>query len=160
MKRETNFVESIQYKKKFAIHGSLVHLQPSQKPKLRWFVYLLEDEACKLQFVGSTTVVCSRGAATKSCNKANSNSTGMYKYFMDGCPNNTGTDKPHLRLTLLDYLDTTEQKLNSAGHQSRPQCQCAECAKLLKTENKWIMRLETLFGNSGLNVRVEIKSKI
>ena len=115
MKRETTFVESLQYKMKFAIHGHLVHLQPSQKPKLRWFVYLLEDMACGLQYVGSTTDVCSRWAATKSaCNKENSNSTGMYKHFMEGCPNDGGTDKDNLRITLVDYLDTTQQKLLDA----------------------------------------------
>ena len=161
MNRETTFAESIQYKKKFAIHGSLVHLQPSQKPKLRWFVYLLEDMACMLQYVGSTTDVCSRWAATKSaCNSGNSNSTGMYKHFLDGCPNDTGTEKHHMRLTLLDFLDTTVEKLHTAGHQGGPQCQCMECGKLLRSENKWIMRLGTFFGNSGLNSRDEIKSKV
>ena len=161
MNRETTFAESIQYKRRFAIHGHLVHMQPAAKPKLRWFVYLLEDTACRLQYVGSTTDMCSRWAATKSaCNKANSNSTGMYKHFMEGCPNDTGTGKAHLRITLLDFLDTTVQKLSDSGHQSGPQCQCGECNKLLKTENKWILRLGTFFGNSGLNTRDEIKSKV
>ena len=161
LKRETSFEESVHYGKKFAVHGHLVHLQPTQRPKLRWFVYLLEDLGCKLQYVGSTTDVCSRWAATKSaCNKANSNSTGMYKHFMDGCPSDAGSDKLQLRLTLLDYLDTTEQKLTDAGHKSGPQCQCQECDKLLRTENKWILRLGTFFGDSGLNSRDEIKSKV
>ena len=84
----------------------------------------------------------------------------MYKHFMERCPNNTGTGKEHLRIPLLNFLDTTEQKLINSGHQSEPQCQCGECAKLLKTENKWILRLGTLFGNSGLNTRDEIKSKV
>ena len=40
------------------------------------------------------------------------------------------------------------------------QCQCAECGKLLKRENRWIMRVGTFFGNSGLTLRDEIKSKV
>ena len=47
MKRETSFVESFYFGKKFAIHGKLVHLKPSVKPKLRWFVYLVEDIGCR-----------------------------------------------------------------------------------------------------------------
>ena len=161
MKRETPFAESLQYKRRFAIHGHLVHMQPAVKPKLRWFVYLLEDTACRLQYVGSTTDMCSRWAATKSaCNKANSNSTGMYKHFMEGCPNDKGTKKEHSRIILLDFLDTTEQKLMDSEHQSGPQCQSGEWPKLLKTENKWILRLGTFFGNSGLNTRDEVKSKV
>ena len=79
---------------------------------------------------------------------------------MEGCPHDTGTDKENLRITLLDFFDTTEQKLRDAGHQSGPKCQCQECGNLLKTENKWILRLGTFFGNSGLNTRDEIKSKV
>ena len=139
LQRETTFVNSMYNGKKFAIHGHLVHLPASMKPKLRWFVYLLEDLACMLQYVGSTTDVCSRWSSTKSaCNKENSNGTGLYKHFMDGCPNDTGTEKGHIRLTLLDYLDTTEERLRLAEHQPGPQCKCLECKKLLKTENKWI----------------------
>ena len=84
----------------------------------------------------------------------------MYKYFMDGCPSDAGSDKQQLRLTLLDYLDTTEQKLTDAGHKSGPQCQYQECDKLLSTENKWNLRLGTFFGDSGLNSRDKIKSKV
>jgi hypothetical protein len=65
-----------------------------------------------------------------------------------------------VRITLLDFFDTTEQKLRDAGHHSGPQCQCQECCKLLKTENKWILRLGTFIVNSGLNTKDEIKSKV
>ena len=122
MKRETSFVESFYFGKKFAIHGKLVHLKPSVKPKLRWFVYLMEDIGCMLQYVGSTTDFCARWAAAKSaCNKANSNSTGLYKHFQEGCPSDSGQDKDNIRLTLLDFLDTTVGKLDTAGHISGPQ---------------------------------------
>ena len=79
----------------------------------------------------------------------------MYKHFIEGCPNDTGTGKEHLRITLLDFMDTYERKLSDSGHRSGPQRQCVECAKLLKTENKLILRLGTFLGNSGLNTRDE-----
>ena len=154
-------VQSMYTGRKYAIHGHLFHLPASQKPKLRWFVYLLEDLACMLQYVGSTIDICSRWSSTKSaCNKGNSNSTGMYKHFMDGCQNDTGVEKNHIRLTLLDSMDTTEERLRVAGYQPGPQCICKECKKLLRTENKWIMRLGIFHGTTGLNTRDEVKSDV
>ena len=161
MMRETSQVESIYFRRKFAIHGRLTHLKPSQRPKLKWFIYLLEDLGCNLQYVGSTTDVCGRWAATKSaCNKQNSNSTGLYKHFQDGCPNDTGQGKEHIRLTLLDSMDTTEEKLRGGGHVTGPQCSCAECTKLKRIEDKWILKLGTFHGESGLNTRNEIISAV
>ena len=157
MKRETSQVESLYFKKKFAIHGHLVHLKPSQRPKLRWFIYLLEDLGCSKQYVGSTTDVCGRWAATKSaCNKRNSNSTGLYKHFQEGCPSDTGQQKDHVRLTLLDYLDTTVEQLDRAGHVTGPQCRCTECNRLKRIEDKWICKMGTFHGDSGLNTRDEV----
>ena len=161
LQRETTCVKSMYNQRTFAIHGHLTHLPASQKTKLRWFVYLLEDLSCMLQYVGSTIDVCSRWSSTKSAlNKANSNSTGLYKHFMDGCRNDTGLSKSHIRLTLIDFLDTTEEKLAAAAHQPGPQCKCTECKKLLKTENKWILRLGTFYGLTGLNTRDEVKSDV
>jgi hypothetical protein len=156
MKRETSYVESFYFKKKFAIHGKLVHLKPTIKSKLRWFIYLMEDLNGQLEYVGSTTDVCARWAATKSaCNKGNSNSTGLYKHFQEGCPSDVGLDKEQIQLTLLDFLDTSVDKLDSAGHISGPQCRCTECNKLKRIEDKWILRLGTFYGASGLNSRDE-----
>ena len=156
-----SFVESMFFNKKFAIHGRLVHIKPSVKPKLRWFIYLMEDLGCRLQYVGSTTDICARWAATKSaCNKANSNSTGLYKHFQEGCPSDSGQEKDNIRLTLLDFLDTTVEKLVSAGHISGPQCRCTECNKLKRIEDKWILRLGTFHGGSGLNSRDEVVGKV
>ena len=161
MQRETRQVESFYFLKTFAIHGSLVHLKPSQKPKLKWFIYLIEDLGCRKQYVGSTTDVCGRWAATKSaCNKANSNSTGLYKHFQEGCPSDSGLDKDNLRLTLLDFLDTTVELLDRAGHVAGPQCRCKECNKLKRVEDKWILRLGTFHGDSGLNSRDEIVNAV
>ena len=62
---ETSAVTSFYFNRRFAIHGHNVHLPASQKDKHRWFVYLCEDLACTLQYVGSTTDVCARWASTK-----------------------------------------------------------------------------------------------
>ena len=161
MMRETDHVESIFYKRKFAIHGHLTHLKASQRPKLRWFIYLMEDLGCGKQYVGSTTDVCGRWAAAKSaCNKQNSNSTGLYKHFQEGCPSDTGPAKSHIRITLVDYLDTTEQLLEEAGHSAGPQCRCSQCNRLKRIEDKWIMRMGTFVGQSGLNSRDEIVTNV
>ena len=62
---ETSFVTSYYFGRRFAIHGRNIHLPASQKKKLRWFVYLVHDTACQLQYVGSTTDACSRWSSTK-----------------------------------------------------------------------------------------------
>ena len=77
---------------------------------------------------------------------------------MDGCPKDMGREKLQLRITLLDFFDTSGEKLEQSGHKPGPQCKCGECLKLLKTENKWILRLGTFHGRSGLNTRDEVKS--
>ena len=82
--------------------------------------------------------------------------TGMYRHFMNGCLQDGGQEKDQLRLTLIDFLDTSKEKLLHCGHQPGPKCRCTECLKLLKTENTWILRLGTFFGNSGLNTRDEV----
>ena len=84
------------------------------------------------------------------------NSTGLYKHFLEGCPSDVGQEKEQIRITLLDFLDTSVQKLDSAGHISGPQCRCTECNKLKRIEDKWILRLGTFHGESGLNARDEI----
>ena len=106
--------------------------------------------------MGSTTNVCSRWAATMSaCNKANFNSTGLYKHFQEGCHSDTGQVKDHIRLTLVDFLDTTVEKLRHAGHEVGPLCRCTECGQL-----KMILRLGIFYGESGLNSKDEIVSNV
>ena len=70
--------------------------------------------------------------------------------------NDDGQAKENIRLTLLDILDTTVSKLDSAGHIIGPQCRCTECNQLKRTEDKWILRLGTFHGASGPNCRDEI----
>ena len=157
--RETSTVYSHYFKRKFAIHGHNVHLPASQKNKLRWFVYLCEDLACSLQYVGSTTDVCSRWASTKkACLDQNNSNTGLYKHFLSGCPAGTG-DLSHLRWTLIDFVDTSAEQLERAGHQGGAKCRCKECQRLKMQEDKWICRLGTFYGSNGLNSRDEIKAR-
>ena len=107
----------------------------SHKNKLRWFVYLCEDVACSLQYVGSTTDVCARWAGTKkACRDQNSNNTGLYKHFQSGCPAGTG-DLVHLRWKLVDFVDTTTDKLERTGHQGGVKCRYSECLRLATTDN-------------------------
>ena len=158
---ETSCVYSYYFNKRFAIHGHNVHLQASQKNKHRWFVYLCEDTACGLLYVGSTTDVCGRWAKTKkACLDRNDASTGMYKHFMNGCPrHNESGDLSHLKWTLIDFVDTSTERLSKAGHQGGAKCRCSECERLKRQEDKWICRLGTFYGVNGLNTRDEIKSK-
>ena len=80
--------------------------------------------------------------------------TGLYKHFLDGCPNDTGQDI--IRITLVDFFDTSENKLRQAGHEPGPQCRCVECNGLKRVEDKWILRMGTFHGASGLNRRDEL----
>ena len=98
---ETSYVTSFHFKRRFAIHGRNIHLPASQKKKLQWFVYLVTDTACLLQYVGSTCDVCSRWSGTKTaCLGGNKTNTGLYKHFCDGCPTHQNTgDVRHLTWT-------------------------------------------------------------
>ena len=82
---ETSTIYSPYFKQKFAIHGHNVHLPAAQRNKLKWFVYCVEDLACNLVYVGSTTDICKRWASTKkACLDCDSVRTGLYKHFRDG----------------------------------------------------------------------------
>ena len=86
--------------------------------------------------------------------------TGLSKHFTQkgGCPNNVGKSKDTLNYTLIDYYDTTSESLEKSNH-VKGACRCAECLKLKDIEDKWILKLGTFFGESGLNSRDEIQSK-
>ena len=158
---ETSTIYSPYFTRKFAIHGRNIHLPATQKNKHTWFFYCCEDTACSLIYVGSTSDVCKRWANTKkACLDKNSNNTGLYKHFKDGCPANNGArDLSHLRWTLVDHMETSEEKLIRAGHQGGAQCRCVECSRLKELEDKWICRLGSFHGVNGLNSRDEIKSR-
>ena len=78
---------------------------------------------------------------------------------MEGCPNDTGPDKATLDFTLVDYFDTTSEILKKVNHVPGPKCRCLECQKLKDLEDKWILKMGTFYGKSGLNNRNEVKSK-
>jgi hypothetical protein len=152
---ETSTITSPYFGRKFAIHGRNIHLSASQKKKLRWFVYVVEDVACGLIYVGSTVDPCSRLAQTK---KACLDRNSVNKHFRDGCPAQTG-DLSHLSWTLVDHIDTTEDKLTNVGHVGGAKCRCGECVRQKTVEDKWKCRLGSFHGASGLNSRDEIKAR-
>ena len=157
---ETDNVFSHWKHRNFAIHGRNVHQKASDKKSLTWSVYLLECLPCLAQYIGSTNNIPNRWGNHKSnANLCNSTSSGMAKHYSDGCPHdNKDTDKPQLRITIVDYLDTTPALLQAAGHVPGVKCRCSECGKLKNIEDKWILRLGT-FNGRGLNNRDEVKSK-
>ena len=57
-------------------------------------------------------------------------------------------------------MDTTEEKLMQAGHEGGPKCRCTKCGKLKRTEDMWILRLGTFYGETRLNSRDEIVSNV
>ena len=109
--------------------------------------------------VGSTTNPTARWSTHKStCNLRKSNSTGLSKHFKAGCPNDMGLQKSTLDFTLVDFYDTSQEKLLLANHESGAKCRCVECGHLKAIEDRWIINLGTFYEH-GLNSRDEIKNK-
>ena len=106
--------------------------------------------------IGYTTNILTRFANHKStANSKNSNSTGLATHFKVGCPNDDGDKKKMiLNVTLLDCYDTTREKLRISGHKSK-YCKCSECDIAKRLESKWILRLGSMFGSTGLNTKEE-----
>ena len=75
-----------------------------------------------------------------------------------GCPNDEGREKITLEVTLVDYLDTTDEELDAAGHIGGPKCVCAVCDALKQLEDKFILRTGSFYTH-GLNSRNEIARK-
>ena len=139
------------------IHGHLSHDWIPQGFH-RWFVYSIEDIPCQKRIVGSTNSPCERWRNHKSqCNSKKCKSTGLSKHFMEGCPNDLGRSKTTLDFTLLDYYDTTDEKLRMAKHVPGPSCRCTECGKLKNIEDFWMLKLGTFY--DGFNSRDEVKAK-
>ena len=86
--------------------------------------------------------------------------TGLYKHFMEGCPEHMDKGNVrHLTWTILDFIDTSEARLEVAGHVGGVGCRCGECQRLKDQEDKWICRLGTFHPPHGLNTRDEIKAR-
>ena len=159
MRDGVEYVFSTHFRTKHAVRGHLVH-QPRDKPfKDRWFVYLIQDEHCNKQYVGSTTDMYARWSSHKSgCNNG-STKTGLAAHFTHGCPGDTGREKDNLTVTLVDYLDVTMEEVTDAGHGGIG-CMCELCDQLKDIEDDWIMKLGTFYYPGGLNKRDEIKRKV
>ena len=79
---------------------------------------------------------------------------------MDGCPTHLQTGNvEHLTWTLIDFIETSEERLMEVGHIGGVSCRCSECQRLKNQEDKWICRLGTFFAPNGLNTRDEIKTR-
>ena len=165
---EKRDVLSSHFKRKHSIAGRNIHLPASQKLKLRWFVYLEECvHSDKIyQYVGSTNSMTQRWSNTKSViNSLHSNpnilpGTGLEKYFKTGCSEYKGPSLDHVKISLLEHFDTSEEKLWDSIHQAGPGCRCSECNGLKRMEDKWILRMGTYHGETGLNDRDEITRNI
>jgi hypothetical protein len=109
-----------------------------------------KDSTCNLVYIGSTTDICKRWANTrKACLDGDSVGTGLYTHFKNGCPaGNEGGKLSQLRWTILDYLDTTQEKWTRVGHLAGPSCRCSECERLKCVEDKLICRMGSFYGNS------------
>ena len=82
-----------------------------------------------------------------------------HRSFITLYPHDPGKQKENLKMTLIDYWDTTAQKLVEGGHEKGAQCRCRECNSLKNIEDRWILQLGTFYGQSGLNERDKIQSK-
>ena len=158
---ETSTITSHYFKQRFAIHGRNIHPPASTKKPMQWFVYVIQDLACELTYVGSSSNICSRWSSTKSAIRRQETNTGLYKHFHDGCPAyQQHGDFNHLKITLVDHIDTTEEVLARVGHTGGVKCRCSECQRLKDQEDKWICRLGSFNPPAGLNTRDEIKSRV
>ena len=159
MKDGEEFVVSKHFNTRHAVRGHLVHAPREKAFKDRWFIYQIYDEHCEKAYVGSTVDMYGRWSKHKSdCNRG-STATGLSAHFAMGCPGDTGRDKANLSVTLLDYLDVTEEQVQAAQH-GGVGCVCDLCKKLKTMEDNWIMKLGSFYHPFGLNKRDEIKSKV
>ena len=152
----TSFVTSLHFKTKHTIRGHLVHEPRNKKFKDRWFIYLINDNICNKQYCGSTTDMYSRWSNHKSDCNLKKNNCGLSTHFSMGCTGYNNPNQTHLLVTLLDYIDITEQQVKNAKHGGIGCC-CKLCDKLKDLENIWIMRLGCFYFPVGLNSREEFK---
>ena len=113
------------------------------------------------QYVGSTTSMTDRWANTKSrIILEKKPGTGLETHYKEGCSQNLRPDLASVRITLLEHMDTTHEKLTEAIDQAGPGCRCNECGKLKSLEDKWICRVGSYHGIFGLNDRCEITNNV
>ena len=118
------------FNKSLISHHPNVHLQATEKPKLKWFDYLEEYVSWSLQYVGSTNLMTHRLANTKEkCNDRNASGTGLETHLKAGCPYDTGAEKSHMKITLLEHMAITHDELKEHKHRDSPGCRCNLCGK-------------------------------
>ena len=135
-------------------------LPASTKKPMRWFVYVVHDLACELIYVGSTSNAAKRWAATKSAIKRKETNTGLYNHHLTCPAYQKSGEFSHLTWTLVDHIDTSEEKLEEVGHTGGAKCRCSECQRLKDQEDKWICRLGSFEQPAGLNARDEIQTRV
>ena len=116
-------------------------------------------------FIGSTDSMTHRWANTKSVinalvtNRSSKANTGLEKHFRDGCNVYSGPQLNHVKITLLEHMQLTEEEISRSSHQAGSGCRCSQCRRLLNIEYKWICRMGTYHGKFGLNDRSEMNQK-
>ena len=85
--------------------------------------------------------------------------TGLEKHVKNGCSQFKWPELSHVKVSLLEQFNTTEEKLQAASHVAGADCQCSQCLLLKKMEDKWIFRMGTYHGDFGLNERDEILNR-
>ena len=86
--------------------------------------------------------------------------TGLEKHFKKGCSQYKGPALEHVRISLLEHFDTSEEKLRASSHLAGPGCRCSECNGLKRMEDKWITRMGSYHSETGLNERDEITRNV
>ena len=158
---ERRTVFSSHFMRYHAVAGHNIHRKATEVPKLMWFIYLEEciHNDGIFQYVGSTISMTERWANTKNrCLAGDSDSTGLYKHYKEGCSARLPA-LGNIRVSLLEHYTTTTDALTKAKHKPGPACNCVECDKLKQLESKWILRLGTIHGQYGLNMKSELSRK-
>ena len=159
---ERRKVFSSHFQRYHAIAGHNTHSKATEKPKLKWLIYL---EECIhpdgiYQYVGSTNSMTERWANTKNrCLARDSEGTGLYKHHKFGC-SVANPALGNIRISLLEQYNTTVETLRKANHMPGPACNCSECEKLKQLESKWILRMSFLHFQFGLNSKSELYAKV
>ena len=86
--------------------------------------------------------------------------TGLERHFQNGCSEYNGPRLGSVRVTLLEKMKTSKEKLIAANHKPGAGCRCTECGKLKQMEDKWICRLGTFHGESGLRDEIVKKNRV
>ena len=155
---ENRTVLSSHFKVTHIIAGQNVHLLASHKFKDMWYMYL---EACinpegTFQYVGSTDSMTHWWANTKSkcitISRDNNTKpgTGLKRHLKSGC-SQYEPEMNQVRISLLEYCITSEEKLNAVRNGGGAGCHRSQCFNLKKLEDKWISRFGTYHAKILLN---------